>query len=123
MKDIKEVLSELSKNEEFLKRFDEITKNETDIEKAKLLTLQLINEYGYEFTEADFASAASEQGDALSDNELEAVAAGADCYCFIGGGSSGNKWTCACPLVGFGFDGYGHACNCYGAGGGLTLVD
>ena len=67
----------------------------------------------------------------LSDDELEAVAGGGECYCALGGG--GNKkgahpyaaehWgglkPCACVVAGFGYYGNGRErCGCAFAGGG-----
>lgn len=79
--------------------------------------IALAKEYGVEITEADFQSTPAE-GE-LSDDELEAVAGGKECYCAIGGGGTGDDYvgTCACVALGFGDDqGGGFRCTCAAAG-------
>ena len=101
MKIINEVISELANNEEFLKRLDDINKNEKDYEKAKSLTVKLINEYGYDLKESDITSVSPKTSRELSDDELTAVTGGVDCGCAFAGGSYGNDWFCFVELLWF----------------------
>ena len=62
--------------------------------------LALAKELGIELTDADFAESAS----VLNDDELNAVAGGAECGCLLGGGGkAGGKWfnkVCVCVTGG-----------------------
>lgn len=86
--------------------------------------IALAKEHGLEITEADFQAAPEGE---LSDDELEAVAGGAECYCAIGGGGTGthseHNETCACVALGFGTtDAGGLRCSCAAAGYGSKHV-
>lgn len=123
MSNIKEAINELKNNEEFIKRLDEVNKNSKNRDEAKSLTLQLINEYGYDFNESDLTDVTPLKNGALSDDELEAVSGGGNinCYCAIGGGSSGGTWECACIIGGGGSDGHGNVCICPIGGSGNNM--
>ena len=57
----------------------------------------------------------------LSEDELDAVAGGKECYCVSGGGGKKGKFdkTCACVAVGYGDAGdFGMRCMCLGPGAG-----
>ena len=123
MKIINEVISELANNEEFLKRLDDINKNEKNYEKAKSLTVKLINEYGYDLKESDITSVSPKTSRELSDDELTAVTGGVDCGCAFAGGSYGNDWFCSCICGGAGVDIYRRSCCCALVGAGTNLAD
>lgn len=61
--------------------------------------IAIAKEHGIELTDADF-----EQGAEISDDELNAVAGGLACYCFMGGGGTPEKdeKTCVCIAGGGG---------------------
>lgn len=108
---MKKFLEEVSKNEELCKKL-----NSADQETI----IAMAGELGMELTEADFA-----QNNALSDDELDAVAGGYDsscgcilggagrvglnttneklCVCVAGGGGEYTDGTCRCACVGLGF--------------------
>lgn len=73
--------------------------------------IALAKELGIELTDADFAAPAGE----VSDDEMDAVAGGADCGCFVGGGGEGGgQWdnkVCVCVTGGGGETGDG-GCRC-----------
>lgn len=107
---MKKFLEAVSKNEELTKKINAMTKEEL---------LVLAKELGIELTEADFAEPAGE----LNDDELDAVAGGAECVCVLGGGGeAGGKWNnrvCACVAAGAGLDRDGKGrCGCSAAGWG-----
>ena len=94
---------------------------------GKTMLISLAQENGIELTEADFAMPNGE----LSDDELDAVVGGGECYCAVGGGGTkdnphgyaaeywGGLDVCACVLAGFGYYGNGkERCGCAFAGGG-----
>ena len=75
-------------------------------------------ELGIVLTDADF-----EQKETLSDDELETVAGGKDCFCVVGGGGTGSSnlhtKTCACVTYGEGNHEKGSCrclCSLFGAG-------
>ena len=71
---------------------------------------------GIELTEADF-----EQTNELSDDELDAVAGGGNCYCVIGGGGKkdSDDKVCACISYGQGNKRDGSMrCGCFMTGAG-----
>ncbi len=79
--------------------------------------IALAKEHGIELSEADFVKKKSD-GE-LNDDELDAVAGGSACTCFLGGGGDGtdrydNSFICGCVLYGQG-DSY---CMCPAFGGG-----
>ena len=89
----------------------------------------IAKENGIELTESDLAAPSGE----ISDDELEAVVGGGDCYCALGGGGTkegahgyaeqywGGLDVCACVLAGFGYYGNGkERCGCAFAGGGSS---
>ena len=79
-------------------------------------------EQGFALSEADFAAPAGE----VSDDELETVAGGGDCFCpIVGGGTAGSHSlgsykACACVAAGYGegYDGY-LDCACPIGGSGI----
>ncbi len=82
--------------------------------------LPLIREYGYDFSYSDLKAYAEELSvRALDDDELEAVAAGADlCVCVIIGAGVYGDWTAFCDVIG-GMDKTGEFfCACFFGGGG-----
>lgn len=62
----------------------------------------LAAEKGFPLTLEDLKPAEAEK---VSDDELEAVAGGKDCYCALGGGGveGGSDLVCACVMMGAGF--------------------
>ena len=105
--------------------------NELGEEKGKLAMLELAKECGIELTLADLAKEEKPASRELDDDELDAVAGGANgdldcCYCILAGGGGGkdsidgNTFGCAC--VGYGQGGDGRAkdvnCRCVAGGGG-----
>ena len=89
--------------------------------------IAIAKEIAIELTDADFAPPSGE----MSDDELENVAGGGECYCAMGGGGTregahgyaeqywGGLDVCACVLAGFGYYGNGkERCGCAFAGGG-----
>lgn len=62
--------------------------------------IQIVAEYGIEIKEEDFKPTQGE----LNDDELDAVAGGGYCFCFVGGGGEAdqNDSTCACIVGGSG---------------------
>ena len=127
---MKKYLELLSKDEEAQKKLNE--QQSASIEEAKGKIIADAAEKGITVTEEDFAEDTG-TGE-LSDDELDAVAGGKDCFCVIGGGgevSSAKERTCAC--VGFGMgQGYMYnrdigeeiltsRCGCYAAGSGGSI--
>lgn len=93
----------------------------------KSALILIAKEHGIELTAEDFAAPVGE----VSDDELEAVAGGGECYCAVGGGGTKDNphgyaeqyWdgldVCACVVAGFGYYGNGkERCGCAFAGGG-----
>lgn len=87
--------------------------------------IQLAKEYGFNLTDNIFEAP---KDNALSDDELEAVAGGGGlaCFCIAAGGGGGisdkdgHTFGCACPVYGQGGDGIDEhfKCLCPFAGGG-----
>ena len=78
-------------------------------------------ENGFTLTAEDLEPSKVTDGE-ISDAEMDAVAGGKDCYCFLGGGGTGSSTqkTCACVADGFGFmecDDMRCACFGFGIGG------
>ena len=103
----------------------ELGMNISSADKDKLIVIA--KENGIELTEADFVAPVGE----LSDDELETVAGGGECYCAMGGGGTkygahgyaekywGGLDVCACVVAGFGYYKNGkERCGCAFAGGG-----
>ncbi len=124
---MKKLLEEMEKNQELKAKMEELDKNPKSTPKDYI---QVAAEYGVELKEEDFKPA-SEQGE-LTDNELDAVAGGDLCGCFMGGGGASGgstEATCACVMGGGGEyageikDKYGSCrCTCIMAGLGDTFV-
>ena len=96
---------------------DEKYKGETPDEAAvKADLIAFAKAEGYDFT-ADELDAYSKAPKHVDDDELEAVAGGAnflnDCFCIAGGGGKHEGVTCACPMVGFGKRKPGPGLQCY----------
>ena len=72
--------------------------------------LKVASAHGFKLTAEDLKPAKLE---ALSENELKAVAGGVRCYCLVGGGGTGGSMTCACVAAGGGSSPeYKEACIC-----------
>ena len=104
---MKKYLELISQDDEARKKLNE--QEPSSIQEAKERIIADAAENGITLTEEDFDETA--ETDALSEDELEAVAGGKECYCAVGGGgtstSSLYEDTCACVLAGTG-DGYGY---------------
>lgn len=83
----------LSKDEEMVKKVCSMTEMEE--------ILALARELGIELTEADFETPDGE----MSEDELNSVTGGGDCYCVMGGGGTKSTYddVCACVLAGWGY--------------------
>lgn len=83
-------------------RDDELTAKVGRMGMEELIALS--RELGIEITESDLSKPAKEE---LDDDELDAVAGGADvsCACAMGGGGTkdSNDKTCACVIAGGGY--------------------
>ena len=117
---------------ENMKRFMELVSADQELgmkvsSATKDMIILIAREHGIELTEADLAAPVGE----MSDDELEAVVGGGECYCAMGGGGTkdgphgyaekywGGLDVCACVLAGFGYYGNGkERCGCAFAGGG-----
>jgi len=108
--------------------------NELGEEKGREAMLALAKECGIELTAADLEKQAEPASRELDDDELDAVAGGAEgddgfCYCIAAGGGGGKDtydgkvFGCACVAYGQGGDGSASDanCRCYlgGMGGGI----
>ena len=94
--------------------------NDLEEEKGKLALIELAKENGIELTDADFEKKAAPASGELSDDELDAVA----------GGANGENGGCVCVVIGAGggvddFNGkiFGCYCGAYGQGGDGNLKD
>ena len=91
--------------ENLQKFLEAVSKNDAMIEKVNKMNkdelLAFAKDLGITLTEEDFEKPEKE----LSDDELDAVAGGGDCFCAYGGGgtSDNDDDTCACVLAGLGF--------------------
>ena len=101
---MKKFLEAVSDDQEFIGK---LTKAET----LEAL-IALAAEKGFTLTAEDLKKPETAEG-ALSDDELDAVAGGDECYCALGGGGLENEST---------LDGV-CACVVYGQGNSLTLSD
>ena len=112
---------------ENLNKFLELVSKDAElVEKVRTADMETLitiaKEVGIVLTEADLTPPSTE----ISDDELDVVAGGKDCYCAIGGGGSGDDSdkTCACVGSGVGLakdsaDGYKNAgTRCWCALGG-----
>ena len=91
----KRFLEEASRDTRFLEKLSMAETPET--------VIALAAEKGFALTEEDMKPEKPAVG-ALSDDELDAVAGGKDCFCFAGGGGTGSdgQKTCACVAYGQG---------------------
>lgn len=113
---MKKFLELVSGNDALAAKFSNASKDEI---------IAIAREQGITLTEADFESTAE-----VSDDELNAVAGGKECYCAIGGGGTGESSngtrTCACVAGGVGHmdgDTIKSRCGCIGGGyGGNTPI-
>ena len=114
---MKKLLEEMEKNQELKAKIQELDKNPESTPKDYI---QVAAEYGIEIKEDDFKPA---QGK-LNDDELDAVAGGADCYCAIGGGGEKGVSDEVCACVAAGGGGIGNSelarCICFLGGFGDT---
>ena len=126
----------MSKQIERLKKFYEFISQDEAIRDefvakvradAKETMIEFAAKHGYELTAEDLDVTAEDVK--VSREELDAIAGGSECFCFAGGGGTGNGevWehngksygslTCACVLGGGGegdaLDGSGRECRCY----------
>ena len=117
---------------ENMKKFIEVVSADKELglkvsNAQKDMLMLLAKENGIELKEEDFAVPTGE----LSDDELDAVVGGGECYCAVGGGGTKDgahpyaeeHWdgldVCACVVAGFGYYGNGkERCGCAFAGGG-----
>lgn len=105
---MKKFLEAVSKNEELTKKINTMTKEDL---------LALAKELGVELTETDFEKPDGE----LSDDELDAVAGGALCYCLLAGSgydTCDNEKTCVC-VAGGGGEYKSGDCRCWCVGCGV----
>ena len=108
---LKKFLEAVSRNNELHDKFSNATKENL---------LEMAKELGIELTEADLEKPAVQE---LNEQELDAVAGGARCFCFLGGGGkAGGAYQneiCACVLGGTGDNVHGGCrCCCVYAGNG-----
>lgn len=108
------LLTILSGNKELSQKFTQLD---------QISMIAAAKELGITLTEADFAPA--DEGE-ISENELETVAGGKECYCAIGGGgtsSNKNEDTCGCAIVGVGMENKKdtHRCLCNVGGYGYEM--
>ena len=92
---MKHFLEEISGDKEIIERINQAPDMETVIALAK--------EKGFILTEEDLKPDTGIQ--MVSDDELDAVAGGKECFCFAGGGGEATEDyedTCACVGVGLG---------------------
>ena len=113
-------------NENVKKFFELLSKDKELAKKVCAMTeleeiIALAGELGCPLTEADFEAPNGE----MSEDELNAVAGGGDCYCAVGGGGTAKNDDNACGCVALGFgtnerskdDGYRCFCSLGGWGG------
>ena len=83
---------------EAVSKKDELREKLTTMDKDAIIAAA--KELGFELTEADFV----QPEDELNEDELDAVAGGGNCYCFMGGGGTKGKndRACACVFAGAG---------------------
>ncbi|RKI39399.1 Nif11-like leader peptide family natural product precursor [bacterium D16-51] len=105
---MKKLLEEIEKNQELKAKIEELDKNPKSTPKDYI---QAAAEYGIEIKEEDFKTTRGE----LSDDELDAVAGGKVCSCFVGGGGEGGRRDkiCACVAFGAGEDNYADTLRCF----------
>ncbi|MBO4375581.1 MAG: Nif11-like leader peptide family natural product precursor [Lachnospiraceae bacterium] len=108
----KAFLEKASEDEEFLERLKKAGTKEEAIALAK--------EKGFELTEEDLKSGTSGK-QALSNDELDAVAGGKECSCVLGGGGDKGGYdnnSCGCTTYGEGLDNNAVNCDCFNTGSG-----
>ena len=79
--------------------------------------LKVASAHGFKLTAEDLKPAKLE---ALSENELKAVAGGGVCSCPFAGSGTSDGLTCSCFMIGAGKDSKGSVCACSFAGGGAN---
>ena len=92
---MKQFLETISKDQEFIEKFNQAPDTES--------ILTLAKEKGFILTEEDLKPDAGIQ--MVPDDEIDAVAGGKECFCFAGGGGEASEdyeETCACVGVGIG---------------------
>jgi len=102
---IKKIMEEMSENPEYLGKLNELNEKYPDRKENIPEFISLVNKYGYEITEEDIESLAD-----VPEEDLDKIAGGrikddeCDCFCFVGGGGTGDEWqkTCACVAGGGG---------------------
>ena len=108
--------------------------NELGEEKGRLALIELAKECGIALTLADFEKKDEPASRELDDDELDAVAGGANCdnggcYCPLAGGGggidddNGKIFGCACVAYGQGGDGRASDANCRCIFGGVGSDD
>ena len=81
-------------------------------------TLKVASAHGFKLTAEDLKPAKLE---ALSEDEMKAVAGGGVCACAMAGGGAGDDLECACVLGGAGEEDFGGSiCACVAAGVGTN---
>lgn len=107
-KNMEKLLKLASKDEELSAKLQKAEKQQV---------VELAKKHGIILSDADFEVPKGK----VSDDELQAVAGGGNCYCAMGGGGSKGEGerACACVIVGLGYytDG-SQRCGCPGFGAG-----
>jgi len=105
---------------ELLSKDPQLTAKASDAKGEELLAIA--QELGVPLTMEDFGEL-SEPGQELSDDELDTVVGGGNCYCALGGGGKKDDQNkvCACVAYGQGHTRCGKVrCICPAAGGGAS---
>lgn len=132
MKQIEKFYEEMTENETLQKEIEALNKEfEGAVMDSKEMRQKVADQlshiaqkYGIQLTAEDILN---ENAGQLSDDDLDAVAGGTECYCVIGGGGEGGKSSkgtdeiCGCVLAGFGNDSINEGdfrcvCALYGSG-------
>ena len=111
---LKKFLEEASKDADFTQKISKADSTQT--------LIALAAEKGFTLTEEELEQLSHSKS--VSDDELEAVAGGGECFCLVGGGGTGGTWvkSCACVLGGGGEMSDGSArCVCVSAGTGEEM--
>lgn len=113
---LKKLLAAMSENKELSDKISAVPEGD----EARKTIIAIAKEAGIELTEEDIN--AENQPEALSDDDLEAVAGGKKCTCVVGGGGE-KSWddekVCACVMAGVGLwddDSVRCACPALGSG-------
>lgn len=91
---MKKLLEEMEKNAQLKEKIEKL---DQDPKSAPKDYMELAAEYGIELKEEDFKPAGEQGG--LTENDLDAVAGGGECYCAVGGGGTASYSSDACGCV------------------------